>query len=167
MNSTQDMFTTTVESSAAYDLYTITERALIDQALGILETRITRGQSFTSPSDVKQYCQLQIAAELDEYFCCLFLNSQHRLIAFERMFRGTVDAASVYPRVVVRRALELNAAAVIFTHNHPSGASDPSEADKRITVTLKSALALVDVRVLDHIVVGISSTTSMAESGLI
>jgi DNA repair protein RadC len=97
----------------------------------------------------------------------MFLDSQHRLIAFERLFRGTIDGASVYPRVVVRRALELNAAAVIFTHNHPSGVPEPSTADINITKRLKDALGLIDVRVLDHIIAGTDGTSSMAESGLL
>ena len=143
------------------------QQATIREAIGILESRLRDNQTFSCPSDVKAFCQLHIAAEKDEYFCCLFLDSQHRLIAFERLFRGTVDGAHVYPRVVVRRALELNAAAVIFTHNHPSGCPEPSNADTRITQRLKDALALFDVRVLDHVIVGTDGTSSMAEAGLI
>ena len=143
------------------------QQATIREAIGILETRIRNTKVFTSPSDVKQFCQLQIAQEKDEHFCSMFLDSQHRLIAFERLFRGTIDGASVYPRVVVRRALELNAAAVIFTHNHPSGVPEPSTADINITKRLKDALGLIDVRVLDHIIAGTDGTSSMAESGLL
>ena len=143
------------------------QQATIKEAIGILETRLRTTKGFSSPADVKQFCQLHIAKELDEYFCCMFLDSQHRLIAFERLFRGTVDGASVYPRVVVRRSLELNAAALIFTHNHPSGLPEPSSADTRITQRLKDALALVDVRVLDHVIVGTDGTSSMAEAGLL
>ena len=143
------------------------EQVTIREAIGILETRLRTTKAFTSPSDVKQFCQLHIAQEKDEYFCCMFLDSQHRLIAFEKLFRGTVDGASVYPRVVVRRALELNAAALILTHNHPSGLPEPSTADTKITQRLKDALALVDVRVLDHVIVGTDGTSSMAESGLL
>ncbi|MEQ8802813.1 MAG: JAB domain-containing protein, partial [Haliea sp.] len=120
-----------------------------------------------NPRDVKAFCRLQIANERDEYFVCMFLDSQHRMIAFERMFRGTVDGAAVYPRVVLRRSLELNAAAVIFTHNHPSGVAEPSEADLRITNRLKEALAHVDVRVLDHVIVSTEGVYSMAEHGRI
>jgi DNA repair protein RadC len=97
----------------------------------------------------------------------MFLDSQHRLIAFERLFRVTIDGASVYPRVVVRRGLELNAAALILTRNHPSGLPEPSTADTKITQRLKDALALVDVRVLDHVIVGTDGTSSMAEAGLL
>ena len=143
------------------------QQATIREAIGILETRIRNTKAFTSPSDVKQFCQLQIAQEKDEHFCCMFMDSQHRLIAFERLFRGTVDGASVYPRVVVRRVLELNAAALIVTHNHPSGLPEPSTADTKITQRLKDALALIDVRVLDHVIVGTDGTSSMAEAGLL
>ena len=143
------------------------QQATIREAIGILESRLRTTKAFTSPSDVKQFCQLYIAQEKDEYFCCMFMDSQHRLIAFEKLFRGTVDGASVYPRVVVRRALELNAAALILTHNHPSGLPEPSTADTKITQRLKEALALVDVRVLDHVIVGTDGTSSMAEAGLL
>lgn len=143
------------------------QQATIREAIGILETRIRNTKAFTKPSDVKHFCQLQIAQEKDEHFCCMFMDSQHRLIAFERLFKGTIDGASVYPRVVVRRALELNAAAVILTHNHPSGVPEPSTADIKITQRLKEALGLIDVRVLDHIIAGTSGTSSMAESGLL
>lgn len=143
------------------------QRATIREAIGILEARLRTTKAFTAPSDVKDFCQLHIAVARDEYFCCMFLDSQHRLIAFEKLFRGTVDGASVYPRVVVRRALELNAAALIFTHNHPSGVPEPSTADTKITRRLKDALALVDVRVLDHVIVGTEGTRSMAEVGLL
>jgi DNA repair protein RadC len=104
---------------------------------------------------------------LDEHFSCLFLTSQHELISFETLFKGTISGAAVYPRVVARRCLELNAGAVIFTHNHPSGVSKPSQADIRITQRLKETLNLFDVAVLDHIVTGLSETCSMAEQGLI
>ena len=143
------------------------QQATIREAIGILESRLRTTKAFTSPSDVKEFCRLHIALELDEHFCCLYLDSQHRLITFEKLFRGTVDGASVYPRVVVRRALELNAAALILTHNHPSGVPEPSSADSRITQRLKEALALVDVRVLDHVIVGTDGTSSMAEAGLL
>ena len=141
------------------------EQATIQEAIIILESRIRLSDAYTSPSDVKAFCRLQIANERDEYFCCMFLDSQHRLIAFERLFRGTVDGAAVYPRVVVRRALEVNAAAVIITHNHPSGIAEPSSADINITTRLQEALKLIDVRVLDHVIVGTEGVYSMAEHG--
>ena len=102
-----------------------------------------------------------------EVFAVLFLDSQHRLIEYVEMFRGTIDASPVYPREVVKEALRLNAAAVIFAHNHPSGMPEPSHADKAITVRLKEALAMVDVRTLDHIVIGSEDTASFAERGLL
>ena len=147
--------------------FTSHEVATIREAVGILESRLTSTEAFTSPTEVKQYCRLKVGHKKDEFFCCLFLDNQHRLIAFERLFRGTIDGAAVHPRVVVRRALELNSAAVIFTHNHPSGVTEPSSADIKITKRLKDALGFIDVRVLDHIVVGTADATSMAESGLI
>ncbi|MEH6589161.1 MAG: DNA repair protein RadC [Halioglobus sp.] len=143
------------------------QQATIREAIGILETRLRKTKAFSSPSDVRQFCQLHIATEKDEHFCCMFLDSQHRLIAFERLFRGTIGGASVYPRVVVRRSLELNAAALILTHNHPSGLPEPSTADTKITTRLKEALSLIDVRVLDHVIVGTEGTRSLAESGLL
>lgn len=144
-----------------------TEQATIQEAIVILESRIRQSDAYTSPTDVKAFCRLQIANERDEYFCCMFLDSQHRLIAYERMFRGTVDGAAVYPRVVVRRALEVNAAAIIVTHNHPSGIAEPSSADMRITTRLQEALKLMDVRILDHVIVGTEGAYSLAEHGRI
>ena len=162
MHETYDIFNT---STAPCAEFTSNQQATIQEAIGILESRLRTTKAFTSPEDVKQFCQLQIAHEKDEHFCCMFMDSQHRLIAFERLFSGTVDGASVHPRVVVRRCLELNAAALIFTHNHPSGMTTPSQADISITQKLKNALQFVDVRVLDHIVVGTEGCTSMAEAG--
>lgn len=122
---------------------------------------------FDSPQAVRQYLQLQLGARPHEVFAVMFLDSQHRLIALEEMFRGTLSQTSVYPREVVMRALSLNAAAVVLAHNHPSGSTQPSRADQALTQTLKSALALVDVRVLDHFVVTSAQTLSMAEQGLL
>lgn len=141
------------------------EQAVIQEAIGILEARIRKSESLTQSEDTKRYCQLLLANEIDEYFGCLFLDNQHRLIEFEKLFRGTIDGASVHPRVVVRTALELNAAALIFTHNHPSGMHEPSQADISITRKLKNALSTIDIRVLDHIIVGTEGCTSLAERG--
>jgi len=162
MHETYDIFNTGTAPCAEF---TSNQQATIQEAIGILESRLRTTKAFISPPDVKQFCQLQIAHEKDEHFCCMFMDSQHRLIAFERLFSGTVDGASVHPRVVVRRALELNAATVIFTHNHPSGEPKPSTNDISITKKLKDALNLVDIRTLDHIVVGREGTVSMAERG--
>ena len=122
--------------------------------------------ALTSPALAKDAIQLRLAGLAHEVFACLFLDNQHRVIKFEEMFRGTIDGASVYPREVVKAALACNAAAVMFAHNHPSGVADPSEADKHITRRLKEALAMVDIRVLDHFVVG-DVIYSFAEQGLL
>ena len=102
-----------------------------------------------------------------ELFCCLYLDNRHRVLRFDEMFRGTIDGTSVYPREVVKEALVINAAAVILAHNHPSGVAEPSQADERITRRLKSALELVDIRLLDHLIIGDGQTTSMASRGLL
>jgi DNA repair protein RadC len=144
------------------------EDAVIDRALSILGTRLRSGrQEFNKPAAVKTFCALQIGDLEHEVFAVLFLDSQHRLVAFEQIFRGTLTQTSVYPREVVKLALKHNAGAVILTHNHPSGSVEPSRADEALTLTLKSALALVDVRVIDHVIVGGSTSLSMAEKGLI
>ena len=122
---------------------------------------------FDSPARVKDYASLQLGGRPHEVFAVMFLDAQSRLIRLEEMFRGTLTQTSVYPREVVKRALELGAAAVILAHNHPSGAAEPSRADEFLTQTLKSALALVDVRVLDHLVVGQGAVISFAERGLL
>ena len=119
------------------------------------------------PSRVKDYLKLQLAGREHEVFAVLFIDVRHQLLAMEEMFRGTLTQTSVYPREVVKRALEMNAAAVMLAHNHPSGVAEPSRADEFLTQTLKSALALVDVRVLDHLVVGRDSVVSFAERGLL
>ena len=149
--------------------YTFTENQQykIQEAIEILESKFKQSEAFTNPTAVKQFCQLHLASEKDEQFCCLFLNSQHHLIKFEKVFSGTIDGASVYPRVIVRKALELNAAAIIFCHNHPSGVTEPSQSDIKLTERLTEALKLIDVRVLDHIITGLNETSSMAESGLL
>jgi DNA repair protein RadC len=122
---------------------------------------------FDSPQAVKDYLSLQLANLPHEVFAVLFLDHQHRLLQLEEMFRGTLSQTSVYPREVVRRAMSLNAGAVILAHNHPSGLAEPSRADEYLTASLKGALALVDVRVLDHLVVGRGQVVSMAERGLL
>jgi DNA repair protein RadC len=121
----------------------------------------------TSPDAARDYLKLRLAGYPHEVFACLFLDNRHRLIEYEELFRGTIDGASVHPREVVRRALRANAAAVIFAHNHPSGVSEPSQSDLRITQRLKDALSLVEVRVLDHVIIGDGQGTSLAERGLI
>jgi DNA repair protein RadC len=131
------------------------------------EKLLALGPVFDSPARVRDYLKLQLAQREHEVFAVLFLDAQHRLIRFDEMFRGTLAQTSVYPREVVRRALDLNAAAVILAHNHPSGLAEPSRADEFLTQSLKSALQLVDVRVLDHLVVARAQVVSFAERGLL
>ena len=128
---------------------------------------LKRADVLNSPQRARDFLQLHLGERAREVFCCLFLNSQNALICCEDLFLGTLDGAAVYPREVVRRALQLGAGAVIFAHNHPSGVAEPSAADRRITERLQAALALVDVRVLDHIIVGAAEPYSFAESGLL
>ena len=140
--------------------------AIVNLALEILDSEI-KGDCLTSPEQTKQYLRLRLGGLEHEVFACLFMDNRHRVICFEEIFRGTIDGASVYPREVVKAALKHNAAAVIFSHNHPSGIAEPSNADKTITSRLKDALATVDIRVLDHIVVSREESVSMAERGLL
>lgn len=142
-------------------------QSVIREAIGILEQSAKHKDAMTNSESVKRYCQLQLAGRKDEHFSCMYLDNQHRLIEFVDLFKGTIDGAAVYPRVVVRQALELNAAAVIFTHNHPSGLPEPSQADIAITKKLKDALATIDIRTLDHIVVATEGCVSMADRGLL
>ncbi|WP_052382579.1 JAB domain-containing protein [Comamonas granuli] len=142
------------------------ERATVEKALQILGGLLTAREVFDSPTAVKDYLRLQLGAEPREHFAVLFLNSQHRAIAFERMAVGTLTQASVYPREVALAALRHGAAAVVLAHNHPSGSTAPSRVDEALTLTLKQALALVDVRVLDHVIVSATGALSMAEKGL-
>lgn len=144
------------------------ENDIVSQAIGILFNRLAvRGDAMTSPSTVRQFLQLNMATLGHEVFTCLFLDSQNRLIAHDEMFRGTLTQASVYPREVVKEALAHNAASVIFAHNHPSGVAEPSRADETLTKILKDALALVDVKTLDHLIIAGNSYVSFAERGLI
>ncbi|MFI5444330.1 DNA repair protein RadC [Polaromonas sp. UC242_47] len=141
--------------------------AVLELARRALAQQLQDKALFSTPQAVRDYLQLQLGSRPHEIFAVLFLDSQHRLIALEELFRGTLTQTSVYPREVVLRALALNAASVVLAHNHPSGAAEPSRADEALTQTLKSALALVDVRVLDHFVVTRSQAVSMAELGLL
>ena len=141
--------------------------ATIKRALAILAERLRLGDAIAAPADARNYCQLRLGPLEHEVFSVVFLDAQHRVIAFEELFRGTLTQTSVYPREIVKRALALNAAAVLLTHNHPSGSTDPSRADELLTVMVKQALSLVDVRVLDHIVVSAHGNTSFADRGLI
>lgn len=128
---------------------------------------LTRGDALTSPADAQAYIAAHLRDRGHEVFACLFLDTRHRVIAFEELFRGTLDGASVYPREVAKAALRHNAAALILAHNHPSGVAEPSAADLAITRRLKDALALLDVRVLDHVIVGDGVCVSLAAGGLL
>jgi len=139
---------------------------IIEQALALLACEIRQTDALASPDAVKAFLRLKLAPKDHEVFAVLFLDCQHRVIEFEEMFRGTISQTSVYPREVARAALMHNAASIVVAHNHPSGSVAPSRADELLTQTLKAALALIDVRVLDHIVVGAEGTFSLAEHGL-
>ncbi|MDR6538954.1 DNA repair protein RadC [Variovorax soli] len=141
--------------------------AVLELARRAVAQRLRERALFESPEAVKHYVQLQLASRPHEVFAALFLDAQHRLIALEELFRGTLTQTSVYPREVVSRALHHHAAAVILAHNHPSGCVEPSRADESLTQTLRAALALIDVRVLDHVIVAPGQSLSMAERGLI
>jgi DNA repair protein RadC len=143
------------------------EQAVIDAALAILARRVREpGTVIDSPGAARELVRLHLAQCERERFGVLFVDSQHAVIGFEVLFEGTLTQTAVMPREIVRRALQLNAGAVILAHNHPSGSAEPSKADAMLTVALKQALALVDVRVLDHVVVGWTGIVSMAERGL-
>ena len=141
--------------------------AVLELARRALAEQLKERAAFDSATAVKDYLQLHLAARPHEVFAVLFLDAQHKLIALEELFRGTLTQTSVYPREVALRALHHHAAAVILAHNHPSGGVQPSRADEAITQNLKSALALIDVRVLDHVIVAPGQALSMAEKGLI
>lgn len=140
-------------------------QAVLEMGRRHLAERLQRESALESPQAVRDYLKARLRHEPHEMFGCLFLDSRHRVLAFEILFHGTIDGASVYPRQVVKRALAHNAAALILTHNHPSGVAEPSQADRQLTLRLKDALALIDVRVLDHFIVGDGEPLSMAEHG--
>lgn len=131
----------------------------------IIAHRYRRGTFLSSASASKDYFQHRLSLRNQEVFAALFLDNRHRIILYEELFFGTIDSASVHPRIVAQKALKINAAAVIVAHNHPSGSSEPSQADKNLTYRLREALALVEVRLLDHIIVG-EDCTSLSENGL-
>jgi DNA repair protein RadC len=142
-------------------------QAVLEISRRALKEELQRGDALNSPRVVRDYLQLLLGGRHQEVFLVLFLDTQHRVIASEEMFNGTLSQTSVYPREVVKRALAHNAAAVILAHNHPSGVAEPSQSDQLLTSALKQALSLVDVRVLDHFVVAVGQTLSFAEKGLL
>ncbi len=141
--------------------------AVLELARRVLAERLKERPLFESPESVKHYLQLHLGARPHEVFAAVFLDARHRLIAMEELFRGTLTQTSVYPREVATRALHHHAASVVLAHNHPSGCVEPSRADETLTRTLQTALALIDVRVLDHVIVSKGSSLSMAERGLV
>lgn len=141
--------------------------SLIELAFAVLQEQHQPGALLQSPNQTRDYLRLRLVDRKAEIFGCLFLDSGHRVIETAELFQGTIDGASVYPRVVVQQALALNAAAIMFFHNHPSGVAEPSHADEAITKRLKEALALVDIRVLDHFIVTAGESVSFAERGLL
>jgi DNA repair protein RadC len=140
---------------------------VLELARRALAAQLTERPVFETPDAVRDYLKLQLAELGHEVFAVMFLDAQHRLLAYEAMFRGTLTQTSVYPREVLKRALDLGAAAVVLAHNHPSGVAEPSRADEFLTQQLKNALAFVDVRVLDHMVIGCGAVVSFAERGLL
>ena len=142
-------------------------RALPELARRYYEATLAPGDTLRSPQDTEAFLRARIHGLEHEVFCCLFLDNRHRVLRFEEMFRGTIDGTGVYPREVVKEALATNAAAVILAHNHPSGVAEPSQADERITQRLRAALGLVDIRLLDHLIIGDGEITSMASRGLL
>ena len=140
-------------------------QAVLEMGRRHLAEQLRRDSALESPQAVRDYLKALLRHEPHEVFGCLFLDAKHRVLAFEALFQGSIDSASVYPRQVVKRALAHNAAALILTHNHPSGVAEPSQADKVLTQRLKEALALVEVRILDHFIIGDGEPLSMAEHG--
>ena len=139
----------------------------ISKALNILENRMRYGEPLSSPETVRSFLKLKLAGLEHEVFCCVWMDAQNRIIKYEEVFRGTLTQTSVYPREIVKLALKHNAAGVIFSHNHPSGVAEPSRADEHLTRALKTALALVDVKVLDHFVCAGAYVVSFAERGIL
>ena len=149
------------------DLNDLEKRSLGSLAMTLLTERNRHGQTLGSPDETRAFLRLRLADRRNEVFGCLFLDNRHRIIEVRDLFQGTIDGASVHPRVVVQKALQFNAAAIVFFHNHPSGVAEPSHADEAITHRLKKSLALIDVRVLDHFVVTAGESVSFAERGLL
>lgn len=141
-------------------------QAAMEMARRVMDEPLRQGDPLRSPQDTRRYLASRLGTYPHEVFAGLFLDNRHRVIQYQELFRGTIDGAAVYPREVVRQALEYNAAAVIFAHNHPSGVAEPSQADISLTRRLKEALGLVDIRVLDHMVIGHGEVISLAERGL-
>lgn len=145
----------------------VTEADILQMAQQLAMSRLSKGRTLTEPRHVFSHLQTLLQYHEYEVFALLLLDSKHRVIGFRELFRGTLDGASVYPREVVKIALEHNASAVILVHNHPSGDPEPSQADRKLTTTLKDALNMVGTRILDHVVVGYEGCVSLAERGYV
>lgn len=156
-----------VDAESPSGLRAASSEEIMGAARRVLSQRFRRGAALESPGATRHYLTHRLAERGHEVFAVLFLDNRHRLIECQEMFRGTIDGASVHPREVVKEALRLNAAAVILAHNHPSGVCEPSQADELITRRLREALALVDIRVLDHLIIAGADALSMAERGLL
>jgi DNA repair protein RadC len=142
-------------------------QAAQELAVRCLRENIERGSALKNPHDVQYYLNSKLRSYPYEVFSCLFLDNRHRFITFKELFHGSINEATVYPREIIRLVYQTNAAAVILAHNHPSGVAEPSEADKRITQEIKSLLSAIDVRLLDHIIIGDGQMTSFASQGLL
>jgi DNA repair protein RadC len=158
---------TLLVQEAAGALRPATSEEILSAARSVLARAVRRGVSLDSPRAVRDYLSVTLGNRAHEIFGVIYVDNRHRLIEWQELFRGTLDGASVYPREVVKEALARNAAACILVHNHPSGVAEPSQADELITRRLKEALALVEIRVLDHLVVGGGELVSFAERGLV
>jgi DNA repair protein RadC len=171
MKKTDVSVETTVEDRLAglkpSDLNDVEKQSALRLAMKVLAIKHRAGRPLTNPEATRNYLRLRLADYQNEVFGAVFLNNRHRIITVRELFQGTIDGASIHPRVVVQQALSVNAAALVFYHNHPSGVAEPSHADEAITRRLRDALALVDVRVLDHFVVSAGESVSFAESGLL
>ena len=163
MNTTEDRFAGLKLS----ELNDVEKQSVVMLAMKVLSIKHRAGKTLGSPAETRDFLRLRLAEYRNEVFGCLFLDNRHRIIAVRELFQGTIDGASVHPRVIVQQAMEVNAAAMVFFHNHPSGVAEPSRADEMLTRRLKEALALVDVRVLDHFVVSGGESVSFAERGLL
>lgn len=144
----------------------LTAEQVLEKAIEVIDARYCTGAMFTSSQCTKDYLKHKLGGQEKEVFAVMFMDNQHALIEYNEMFSGTIDSASVYPREIVKQALKVNAAAVILSHNHPSGLSEASIADKQITERIKKALALIDITVLDHIIIA-REPLSFAETGLL
>ena len=171
MKKTESSVETVIEDRLAglkpSSLSDVEKQSVVTLAMKVLAIKHRAGRPLSNPEATRNYLRLRLADYRNEVFGGVFLNNRHRIIAVRELFQGTIDGASIHPRVVVQQALETNAAAILLFHNHPSGVAEPSHADEAITRRLKDALALVDVRVLDHFVVSAGESVSFAEHGLL